>query len=174
MEGDPKLRQLLARDGEAIGTERMLFIEDTLVQKAKGVFLWVTIVVKMIIEGTASADSWTTVEKILSMLPSKLKDVYQQMWNRYSLDREQYLQEALQLFQLLLRRGKKDLSLIYVWIARSDAVRKGQLASHMKVDPEWLLQSCKDAYAQILTSTAGFLEFSSSFHKDKEGSWPWP
>lgn len=56
-----------------------------IVTKADGVFLWVVLVVKPLLEGLKNRDGVGDLRRRLALLPSSLEALYQQMMNRIDL-----------------------------------------------------------------------------------------
>lgn len=81
-------------------------ILDTIVTKASGVFMWVCLVVKSLLEGLRDGDTFSELQERLEELPSDLQDLYQHMLDRIP---EKYRQQALQIIwvALLNRHGRR-------------------------------------------------------------------
>lgn len=66
--------------------------------KANGVFLWVSIVVRLLIEGLEAGDDMHDLKHKLRLLPADLKDLYRRMMHKMQLE---YQVQAAEIFQLL-------------------------------------------------------------------------
>lgn len=67
------------------------------VEKAKGVFLWVSVVVRALCEGLTEGDSLTDLRRLLDTLPTDLSDLYSSIWVRIRSD---YRAHSSRLFQI--------------------------------------------------------------------------
>lgn len=65
--------------------------------KAEGVFLWVTLVVRMLVDGLEAGDDIHDLRKILHSLPSDLRDLYKRMFESMQ---PEYRRQASEIFQL--------------------------------------------------------------------------
>jgi hypothetical protein len=75
---------------------------EELVEKAAGVFLWVVLVVKSLVNGLRNGDDISHLRRRLASLPSDLEDLYSHMLKSIDpLDRE----EASQIFQIFRTSG---------------------------------------------------------------------
>jgi hypothetical protein len=80
------------------------------VNKADGVFLWVTLVVKSVLKGLTNKYSVYYLEKRLQSVPADLEDLYDHMLAR--IDAE-YMVEASRIFQLMEHEGGTDMENVY-------------------------------------------------------------
>ena len=76
---------------------------ESVVQKASGVFLWVTLVVKSLLEGFTNADRVSDIQRRLRLIPDDLEELFRKMLD--SLDKH-YITHASQLFQLNRAAGR--------------------------------------------------------------------
>lgn len=72
---------------------------DEIVSKAAGVFLWVSLVVKSLLEGLRDGDTVSELRARLDEIPPDLKDLYQHMLDRIP---QNYQQQASEIFQIIL------------------------------------------------------------------------
>ena len=82
---------------------------DAIVQKASGVFLWVTLVTASLLAGLINGDRVCDLERRLALLPPDLEKLYQKMLS--SLD-PFYLGHASALFQLVRATTRTTLLLL--------------------------------------------------------------
>ncbi|KAH7070067.1 hypothetical protein FB567DRAFT_507528 [Paraphoma chrysanthemicola] len=73
---------------------------SSLADKAEGVFLWVKLVVRLLIEGLEDGDDITELQARLKALPSGLKDLYSRMFEKMEGD---HRKQGSVIFQLLKR-----------------------------------------------------------------------
>ena len=78
-----------------------LLVEE-LVQKAAGVFLWVTLVVKSLLNGLRNGDGISHLRRRLKSLPSDLENLYEHMLKSIE---PLYREEASQMFQIFRATG---------------------------------------------------------------------
>ncbi|KAJ4154135.1 hypothetical protein LMH87_010598 [Akanthomyces muscarius] len=67
------------------------------VEKATGVFLWVSVVVRALCEGLTEGDSLTDLRRLLDTLPTDLSDLYSSIWARIRPDHRAH---SSRLFQI--------------------------------------------------------------------------
>jgi hypothetical protein len=83
-----------------------------IVEKADGVFLWVSIVVKSLLEGLQYRDSISDLQKRLRLLPSDLEALYSHMFGQIELI---YKESAAEIFQIV--RAARDHR---VWVGHQN------------------------------------------------------
>ena len=99
---------------------------QTIVDKADGVFLWVFLVVRSLLEGLRDGDSIAELQRRLESMPSDLDEYFKQMMG--TLDRT-YLQQASHLFQIALKADSLSL-LEYSYTQEEDI----KYADKMKIE----------------------------------------
>lgn len=77
-----------------IQTNRLL---DSIIEKAGGVFLWVAVVVRSLLESLTEGETLADLEKTVSQLPSDLEKLYFSIWASIST---KYKPEASEFFQI--------------------------------------------------------------------------
>lgn len=88
-------------------TEAIDELVDDLIQKAEGVFLWLSIMIKDLTKRSSYGDSIRELRVRLHETPSSMYGLYQRMLQR--LDRS-YLAYAFNIFQILIAAGQIDRS----------------------------------------------------------------
>ncbi|TRX88265.1 hypothetical protein FHL15_010832 [Xylaria flabelliformis] len=85
---------------------------ETIITKAQGVFLWVSVVVLHIREGLSEGDRWEELYDMVNLLPDDLSQLYQRIWSTIKLD---YIGQS-HLFQI---HGAyiDSLDVITLWLA---------------------------------------------------------
>ena len=68
-----------------------------IVDKAQGVFLWVSVVVRALCEGLTEGDNLGELQALLNMLPTDLSQLYQRIWRSI---KPQYIAQTAKLFQI--------------------------------------------------------------------------
>lgn len=89
---------------------------EAIAKKASGVFLWVNLVVRSLVEGLRDGDKISELAKRLAELPPELDELYSSMLK--SLE-PQYLSQAAQMFQMV-RSAPQQLNLLDLSFADED------------------------------------------------------
>ncbi|KAE8446759.1 hypothetical protein EG329_011664 [Mollisiaceae sp. DMI_Dod_QoI] len=77
---------------------KISYFVSEIVTKADGVFLWVKLVVRSLLDGLNNGDSIAEFDRRLHELPSDLESLYTQVFNNIS---SRYLAEGSQIFQIM-------------------------------------------------------------------------
>ena len=75
-------------------------LEDAIVSRAQGVFLWVFLVVRSLMEGLTNADRITDLERRLQSLPTDLEAYFRHMLENIE---DVYVQQTVQTFHIALQ-----------------------------------------------------------------------
>ncbi|KAH9213046.1 hypothetical protein DL95DRAFT_238642, partial [Leptodontidium sp. 2 PMI_412] len=97
LEKNTYMQQLLLED-----TKNTTCLIEEVTQKAAGVFLWVVLVIKSLINGLRNGDGIPHLRRRLASLPSDLENLYEHMLESIDL---LYKEEASQIFQLFRASG---------------------------------------------------------------------
>lgn len=102
LEGDRHFAQLKLKDG------RYKDLISEIVEKAQGVFLWVSLVVRSLLRGLTNADTISDLQRRLALLPTDLEKYF-----RFMLDSTEkvYHGQAARMLQICLA-SRKPVSLI--------------------------------------------------------------
>jgi hypothetical protein len=71
-----------------------------IVEKAAGVFLWVTLVVRLLIEGLEDGDNLEELQERLRSLPPDLRDLYSRMLSKMSTRNQRQASEVFQIVKM--------------------------------------------------------------------------
>lgn len=93
LSNDPRMRQIAENEM----SQRHDF-EKEICRKAQGVFLWVKLVVRSLLEGVSNSDRMADLRARLELLPADLEDLYRHMMSKID---SIYLKGASQVFQLV-------------------------------------------------------------------------
>lgn len=93
LSNDPRMQQMV-RDEPS---QRHDFEKD-ICNKAQGVFLWVKLVVRSLLDGVSNSDRMADLRARLGLLPADLEDLYRHMMSKIE---KIYLKGASQVFQLV-------------------------------------------------------------------------
>ncbi|PMD51544.1 uncharacterized protein K444DRAFT_636826 [Hyaloscypha bicolor E] len=135
-----------------------------IVDKSAGVFLWVTLVVKSLLEGLQNSDRISDLQKRLRALPAGLEDLYLLMMN--TLDKF-YQQQASQLFQIV-HRARLPLSVLSLSFADDD--EDPEFAIRAKLDPldeKELSWRYEETVRRVNSRCKGLLEVRVSSDKER-------
>ncbi|KAI6373739.1 hypothetical protein MCOR25_003367 [Pyricularia grisea] len=180
------------QQGSGIDTSREVFkslkarrrrdsmFSDTLVQniakKSSGVFLWVALVVRSLLNDLTNRDRMSDLERRLNELPDDLESFYQKIFDSIMNDGF-YRQHACQLFRLVdVARGHLTVLGLSFADEDEDVSVKNALQSPISVlSPEVLDDRIEQARRQLNSCCKGLLEVPS-FEYDESGngsSVPW-
>ena len=100
--------KLFCQLSEGKDSARCRELEDSIVRRAQGVFLWVFLVVRSLMEGLTNADRITDLERRLQSLPTDLEAYFRHMLENIE---DIYVQQTVQTFHVALQ-AVKPLSLM--------------------------------------------------------------
>jgi len=112
LEEQSNFRRIKQKDEEG-GSRLILGITD----KAKGVFLWVFLVVRSLLVGLRNDDGMRDLRRRLDQIPADLEDYYEQMLGTLE---PFYFAQALQLFQVALNAQRQLSLLTYSYMLEDD------------------------------------------------------
>lgn len=92
--------KLFCQMTEGKDSARCRELEDAIVRRAQGVFLWVFLVVRSLMQGLTNADRITDLERRLQSLPSDLEAYFRHMLQNIE---EFYVQQTVQTFHIALQ-----------------------------------------------------------------------
>jgi NACHT domain len=127
-------------------------------EKADGVFLWVRLVVRLLVDGLEAGDSVTDLQKKLRSLPQDLKDLYRRMLSKILPEYQVQASEILQLFHIwniyTLYQPLSLITLAFAMQSPSEAFRR----TVAPIDLETYSWLCNTAEARIQSRCCGLLE----------------
>ena len=135
-------------------------------KKASGVFLWVDLVVRSLLQGLRNSDRISDLQKRLRALPDDLENVYQGLFNSIE---PFYFQHASQLFQIH-RAASRQLSLLDFSFADEEDI---QYALKADIKPLSAIEKrfrCEEMLRRLNSRCRGFLEFSSKPTAGRRGT----
>jgi hypothetical protein len=141
-------------------TEKSQLIQKT-VFKARGVFLWVKLVVDRMIEELEDGTTFDKLDRLLRSLPSELFGLYKEMLSKSD---PQHLKEGLELFQLFLAR-KRDISALTLFSAATettDSVLSQRYTVNPVISTERALRITDTMRKMLKSRCAGLLELSQA------------
>jgi hypothetical protein len=136
-----------------------------IVGSAAGVFLWVQLVVRSLLEGLQNYDRLEDLERRLKELPRDLEDLFRHMLRHIPAE---YKAESSQIFQIVRSHGeafydRPNLSALALYLTGTDdlTVLNTPVAERSEAE----LQQCQEEISGILRSRCvGLLELERSSH----------
>lgn len=128
-------------------------IQRAVLEKAQGVFLWVSVVVRAILEGLTEGDKLSDIQGMVDELPSDLSKMYTQIWRRIKSD---YLRHGSQLFRIY-ECSTSQVDAITLWLADEEDPFEIDIQSITPAYRAHIVQSMK---RRLNSRTRGLLEVS--------------
>ncbi|CAM1509518.1 Fc.00g032570.m01.CDS01 [Cosmosporella sp. VM-42] len=123
--------------------------------KALGVFLWVTVVVRNLLINLQEGDSLSTIQETLGILPDDLSNLFEVMWER---TRPDYRREAAQYFAIMECFEKHDITPYAITFGLGDSKEVGLDLDYNKVDNSFLLSVVASFSRRLNSRTRCLLE----------------
>lgn len=133
-------------------------------KKAEGVFLWVLLVVRSLLEGLTDGDSVDDLHERLEELPSTLEELYAKILKSL---REKHLDHASRIFQIVRVDEARPL-LLQIALADLEDGAKAMRAPVGPLSPEETSALCKSMKRKLMSRCRGLLEVSSPDDKSLE------
>lgn len=135
-------------------------ITHSLVDKAEGVFLWVTLATASILDGIVNGDDHDELQSRINELPDKLKELYGAIITRIE---KRYRTQAMQIFTLLLLKySSEELKPSVLFMSCVDLGQKKapQITSSNKViSLDSSLKECNRTFLHLQQRCGGLLNF---------------
>lgn len=146
--------------------ERLPELVQIVLDKADGVFLWVHYALRSLIRGLRQHDDWNELELRLKALPSKIEELYHDMWRRLNEDRVIYREEAARYFHIVMQL--ESPSIFQVMTASDPLLEENLLERQIPVMAQDLVRQCEKTEERLRTRCAGLLEISAYWDADSE------
>ena len=151
-----------------LSASEMDSLQDTLLDKANGVFLWVHLALKSLHEGMIYDDSFEQLKIRLEILPEKLEELFKHILERIP---KTYLQEAARYIKLLeIERKAQRGPLTTLTIAFTNLESSAEVSDQV-LDSHEIVRRCRNAEKRVLLRTAGMIELGLS--QPSEGASQW-
>ncbi|RYP01860.1 hypothetical protein DL764_006045 [Monosporascus ibericus] len=142
--------------------DEYLQLVESLIEKSSGVFLWVVLVVKSLLEGIRNGDRFEELVERTDQLPPELKPLFMHILRRVP---SRYRKQSFRLLHMALaslpveshHRGHPILAIQLSFAEESWAYTKVAKIGAMSRDEE--RQKCKQFEARIRSRCCGLLEF---------------
>lgn len=93
---------------------KALRIAEDIVEKAEGIFLWVTIVVRLLLQGLENGDNLDELQAVLTSLPPDLRALYKIMIGKMRIEHQIQASEMFQIMQKWNEKVRDKLLPVYV------------------------------------------------------------
>lgn len=138
---------------------QVLRLANEIVDKADGVFLWVKLVVKSLLQGLRDKNRITDLQKRLRHLPADLEALYDHMLEKTD---PFYLEQASQLFQIVLTAQKESVNhqitlLQLSWAEDEDEALAANFTLRQLTEDEIIVR-CKLMDTRLKSVCSGLLE----------------
>ncbi|KAJ3546378.1 hypothetical protein NM208_g2021 [Fusarium decemcellulare] len=130
-------------------------LHSSIVKKAEGVFLWVYLVVKSLINGLRNGDELSVLLERLDELPSDLDSLYRHMLQRVP---KRYWSASFRLFSVMRASIKPPRALLLWYLGE-----RGYDPLEDNLSKETKLARCYQLYLRLMTQCAGLLELRADF-----------
>ncbi|KAL7947037.1 hypothetical protein V8C42DRAFT_364272 [Trichoderma barbatum] len=158
-------------------------LRNLLVFKAEGVFLWLVLALESVKRGLRNNDEQHEIRSRLSKLPSKLEELYADMWGRLGEDKSIYEKEAAGYLSLVLMNQSfydiysqtysavfdYRLSSFQLMLATNEKMKANIMNKSYPLPVSDISQKCADATKSISIRTSGLL-VTEGVHCDKPSS----
>lgn len=124
---------------------------DMIVDKAKGVFLWVKLAVRDQLEGIRNGDDAEQLQERLKLLPDEIEELYSQMLQKID---KVYRKEVAQYLQLVLQRRQSLFDIALAVQKRIDEI----VLFSPDISNSDIRNHCEYIGTRITTTCKGFLE----------------
>jgi hypothetical protein len=150
------------------GIDESQFLGE-IVNKANGVFLWVSLALKSLQRGITNGDDPTKLMERLRALPSELGKLYEEMLRRLGDDQDLYSQESAMLFNIFIHFSEnaaldwrfKPLNLFQYAVAFDPLLRDMLLKQKNPPSPKILKKFLLGVDRKLTSRCAGILEVIS-------------
>ncbi|KAM0524547.1 hypothetical protein ACHAPE_000644 [Trichoderma viride] len=160
---------------ETMYTEQFLKeLQQVLVEKAEGVYLWLALALESIKRGLRNYDGEDAILSRLRKLPAGLEELYADMWDRLGEDQDIYREEAVRYFKLLITHrtlaeeyqkqyegrnlgSEWFLTLFQTTLVQDDELQRNLLNQSYELQLSKLEKKCSDMTKAISIKTAGLL-----------------
>jgi hypothetical protein len=149
--------------------QRVTSLVGEIRSKANGVFLWVSIVVRLLIEGLEAGDDMHDLKHKLRLLPADLRDLYRRMMFKMQ---PEYQVQAAEMFQLLHTWNAMVPEQPLKTIVFSFALEDPSKALQLPVGPleaENALERYHKTEARVRSRCCGLIEVHKKFSRKDSG-----
>lgn len=149
--------RLTAEPGRVISNEQERDLRADLIDSSNGVFLWVRLAVKTVLDGIRNGDDWEDLRARLNQTAGSLEALYKDMWDRLNEDKKLYRSEAALIFNHMIALGNQP-SVLEVMLLLDEELRRKHLEAGIIPSNSDLAQKCQLVERRIPVRCAGLLE----------------
>lgn len=141
--------------------EEMSLLVHEVVDKARGVFLWVKLVVRSLLEGLSDSNRISVLRKRVEQLPEDLEDLYTHMFSQAN---QLYQERAARIFQIVHVAQQQPteiltlLNLSWAVCADDEDETPVERLQFQRLDCEEISSRCQMLDAELRTVCSGLLE----------------
>ncbi|RKK11570.1 hypothetical protein BFJ66_g9179 [Fusarium oxysporum f. sp. cepae] len=161
-----------------VSSETFNTLRRKLVYKAQGVFLWLYLATRSVIEGIENMDSENMLFARLSALPGDLENLYVDLWQRMNAKSPVYLETARRYFRYVLQDSSYAIvmgvgqdymvspqpCIVQIACAENPELQEKLLKGTGTIRLTEVLRRCEDTTASIHNRCAGLLEVHLDQH----------
>jgi hypothetical protein len=139
--------------------DRYLELVQQIVNKAEGVFLWVSLVVKSLLRGLTSSDRMSDLQRRIELLPPSLEDFFRHMLESVE---KVYRKDTFKAFQYVLHASSSGPIplIVFSYLDEEDPEFASQAQSHLLSQKEIEIRE-EDMRRRLDGRTRGLLEASA-------------
>jgi hypothetical protein len=130
---------------------------NDLTEKSKGVFLWVYLVVRSLLDGLSNADRLSDLVARSLALPPDLEELYAKMLSSLDVD---YFKHACQLFRLMMHYHERP-TLIDLYFADTEEEDSALRDSIQSLAPDEIADRLETMHRRLNSRCKGFLELET-------------
>ncbi|KAF2849560.1 hypothetical protein T440DRAFT_398966, partial [Plenodomus tracheiphilus IPT5] len=145
--------------------EKFESLIDLILEKAQGVFLWVSLVVASISSGLDEYDDEATLLGRIGVLPSELAALYTRMWERSNRGPANLRSTGARYLKMLLFQQvgpqihlSHDSSILRFFLLTDTSIQEEYLSTGEFSTEQELVKNCEQLRHQILARCAGLVE----------------
>ena len=127
-------------------------VKERIVDRAEGVFLWVSLAVKDQICGLRNDDSPEQLQERLARLPNEIEGIYTRILDRVD---KMYLREASLFLKMVL--SERELSILELALASYPGL-EDMLLSANEISEQHVVSLCRSTRNKLITRCGGLLE----------------
>ncbi|KAF2137407.1 uncharacterized protein K452DRAFT_301992 [Aplosporella prunicola CBS 121167] len=152
-----------------LSEQQTITLTSTMLRKAEGVFLWVSLATASVLEGILNGDDFDELQSRVDELPIQLSELYRRILLRID---ERYRLEAMRIFQILLLDNSNPAltaSVLTLSLMDFGMEKKKSPTPNLQDDEDYkaLLRDCNRTLVQLQQRCGGLLQFESLFSNNK-------
>lgn len=146
-------------------TEVSLLVGE-IVSKARGVFLWVKLVVRSLVRGLSDYNRMSDLFKRVRHLPEDLEALYAHMLKHTDSFYHEHASQIFQIVRTAQERSPNSLSLLKLSWAEDEDSKRAETAPVRHIQEEEVKMRCETMDARLKSVCAGLLESAETRYSD--------